>query len=39
MIDKKKLWAFCRAGVNKVFVHNVNGPVPTGPRVIGTIHS
>ena len=23
--------------MNKVFVHNVNGPVPTGQWVIGTI--
>ena len=24
------------AGVNKVFVRNVNSPVPTGQRVVGT---
>ena len=32
-----KIPVLFRAGVNKVYVHNANGLVPTGQRVIWTI--
>ena len=36
--EKKKLWPLIQgAGVNKVFVRNVNDPMPTGQEETGAI--
>ena len=32
-----KFHTFCKANVNKVYVRNLNGTVPTRQRVMGTI--